>query len=136
MVMLIGGSGWIVFISLFNVLILNLTPDWVRARVLAVLMLVVQGGVAAGSAAWGALAGRFGIHNALLWAGIGTGATAVLVMFLRLPGVTFDLTPWVHCPLPRMVNRDPAAEPGDRGPIPGTVGYDVLAHETPGLLDA
>lgn len=30
--MLVGGATWIVFISLFNVLILNHTPDWVRAR--------------------------------------------------------------------------------------------------------
>jgi MFS family permease len=42
-VMLVGGAAWIVFISLFNVLILNHTPDWVRARVLAVSMLAFQG---------------------------------------------------------------------------------------------
>jgi len=40
--MLIAGAAWIVFISLFNVIILNLAPDWVRARVLAVSMLVIQ----------------------------------------------------------------------------------------------
>jgi MFS family permease len=136
MVMLIGGSGWIVFISLFNVLILNLTPDWVRARVLAVSMLVFQGGVAAGSAAWGALAGRVGIHNALLWAGMGTLATTVLVMFLRLPKVTVDVTPWVHWPLPRIVNSDPAADADDVGPILVTVEYDVIRDKTPEFLDA
>src|SRR5207253_7348921 len=57
-VMLIGGAAWISFISLFNVQILNQTPDWVRARVLAVSMLVFQGAVAAGSAIWGAVATR------------------------------------------------------------------------------
>ena len=51
--MLIGGAAWISFISLFNVQVLNQAPDWVRARVLAVSMLVFQGAVAAGSAAWG-----------------------------------------------------------------------------------
>jgi len=54
--MLIAGGAWIVFISLFNVIILNLAPDWVRARVLAVSMLVFQGAMAGGSATWGALA--------------------------------------------------------------------------------
>lgn len=136
MAMLIGGSAWIVFISLFNVLILNLTPDWVRARVLAVSMLVFQGGVAAGSAAWGALAGRFGIHNALLWAGIGTVATTVLVIFLRLPNVTVDLTPWVHWPMPRIVNGAPAADADDVGPILVTVEYDVIRDKTSEFLDA
>ena len=32
-VMLVGGAAWISFISLFNVKVLNQTPDWVRARV-------------------------------------------------------------------------------------------------------
>jgi hypothetical protein len=134
--MLIGGSGWIVFISLFNVLILNLTPDWVRARVLAVSMLVFQGGVAAGSAAWGALAARFGIHNALLWAGIGTVATTVLALLLRLPNVTVDLTPWAHWPLPRIVNNAPLAYADDVGPILVTVEYDVIRDKTREFLDA
>src|SRR6266436_217215 len=70
-VMLIGGAAWISFISLFNVQVLNQTPDWVRARVLAVSMLVFQGAVAAGSAIWGAAAARAGLGKALLWAGVG-----------------------------------------------------------------
>ena len=40
----------------------TLAPDWVRARVLAVFMLVFQGGLAAGSAFWGAVAARAGIQ--------------------------------------------------------------------------
>jgi MFS family permease len=49
-VILVGGAAWTSFTSLFNVQVPNQTPDWVRARVLAVSMLVVQGAVAAGSA--------------------------------------------------------------------------------------
>lgn len=56
--MLVGGAAWIVFISLVSALVQNLAPDWVRARVLAVFMLFFQGGMAAGSAAWGAIATR------------------------------------------------------------------------------
>src|SRR5579859_4981765 len=52
-VMVVGGASWVSFLSLFNVYILNLAPDWVRARVLAIAMLVFQGAVAAGSATWG-----------------------------------------------------------------------------------
>ncbi len=51
----VAGSAWILFLSLINVLVLNHTPDWVRARVLAISTLVFQGAVAVGSAAWGAL---------------------------------------------------------------------------------
>ena len=133
---LIGGAAWIVFISLFNVLILNLTPDWVRARVLAVFMLVFQGAVAAGSAAWGALAGRIGIHNALLWAGVGTIATAVLGLFLELPNLNVDVTPWIHWPTPRLVNGADAADVEDAGPILVTVEYEVIPEQTSEFLDA
>jgi len=134
--MLMGGAAWIMFISLFNVLILNLTPDWVRARVLAVSMLVSQGAVAAGSAAWGALAGRAGIHDALLWAGVGTIATAVLGVFLHLPNSNIDVTPWIHWPMPRMVDGAVGADADDAGPILVTVEYDVIPEQTSEFLDA
>ena len=119
-VMLIGGAAWISFISLFNVQVLNQTPDWVRARVLAVSMLVFQGGVAFGSAAWGAVAGRIGLTAALLWAGIGTILSTLLGLFLRLPDTDIDLTPWNHWRLPPV-----AAADGDAGPVLVTVEYHV-----------
>src|SRR5579863_5757966 len=55
-ILLIGGGAWILFISLVNALVQNLAPDWVRARVLSVFILVAQGNIALGSAAWGAFA--------------------------------------------------------------------------------
>jgi MFS family permease len=123
MSMLIGGAAWILFVSLFNVLVLTHTPDWVRARVLAVSMLVFQGAMAAGSAAWGVLATRTNIHVALVCAGAGTIATTALALFLKLPDPTVDLTPWVHWRLPTIMKEDPAAD--DAGPILVTVEYNV-----------
>ena len=69
--MVIGGAAWVSFISLFNVQVLSQAPDWVRARVLAVSMLVFQGAVAAGSATWGAVAAHVGAKQgaALGWHG-------------------------------------------------------------------
>ncbi len=119
--MLVGGGAWISFISLFNVQVLNQTPDWVRARVLAVSMLVFQGAVAGGSAVWGALAARSGIGNALLFGGIGAILSTALGLFLRMPDVTADLTPWNHWRLPAVV--DPSVEAG--GPVLVTVEYHV-----------
>jgi len=118
--MLIGGAAWISFISLFNVQVLNQAPDWVRARVLAVSLLVFQGGVAAGSAAWGALAARVGLDRALLLAGIGTILSTVFGLFLRLPDVNIDLTPWNHWPVPSIADADAEA-----GPVLVTVEYHV-----------
>jgi len=132
--MLIAGGAWIVFISLFNVIILNLAPDWVRARVLAVSMLVFQGAMAGGSAAWGALAGKIGIHAALMWAGAGTIATTVLGLFFKLPDSTADLTPWAHWRTPNMLDQNSAI--ADSGPILVTVEYDVEPQREEDFLRA
>src|SRR3984957_6181089 len=85
MVMLVAGGAWIVFISLVSSLIQGLAPDWVRARVLAVFMLMFQGGMAAGSVVWGAVAARSGMQTALLLAGLGSIATTALRPVARLP---------------------------------------------------
>jgi MFS family permease len=134
-VMLAGGAAWIVFISLFNVLVLNLTPDWVRARVLAITMLVFQGGMAAGSATWGAVAAHWGIHSALLWSGLGTMATASLGLFLRLPEGTVDLTPWNHWKMPATDEAGILAD-DDAGPVMVTVEYDVIPERTAEFIKA
>jgi len=132
--MLVAGAAWIVFISLFNVIVLNLAPDWVRARVLAVSMLVFQGAMAGGSAAWGALAARIGIHAALMWAGAGTIATTVLGLFFKLPDATVDLTPWAHWRTPNLLDQNSTT--ADSGPILVTVEYDVEPEREAEFLQA
>jgi MFS family permease len=129
--MLVGGAAWISFISLFNVQVLNQAPDWVRARVLAVSMLVFQGAVAGGSATWGAIAARVGVRYALLWAGAGAIVAAVSGLFLRLPDTSLDLTPWNHWPLPPASDTIP-----DVGPVLVTVEYQVDPNKVPEFLKA
>jgi hypothetical protein len=121
--MLVGGGAWIIFISLISALVQSLAPDWVRARVLAVFMLVFQGSMAAGSAVWGAVGERKGIPTALLWAGLGTIATTALGLVSRLPDATADLSPWNHWRLPAILKE---MGPGlDEGPVLVTVEYVV-----------
>ena len=119
--MLVAGAAWVSFLSLFNVQLLNRAPDWVRARVLAFSLLVFQGAVAGGSAVWGGVAVRAGITQALIWAGGGAIVSAATALFLRVPDVGPDLTPWNHWRLP------PVQTDVD-GPVLVTVEYDV----TPG----
>jgi MFS family permease len=120
LLMLIGGAAWISFLSLLNVQVLNQAPDWVRARVLAVSMLMFQGAVAAGSATWGSAAAKIGVGKAMLWAGAGTIATTALGFFLRFPETSVDLEPWNHWRMPAMPAEFDAA-----GPILVTVEYYV-----------
>jgi MFS family permease len=132
--MLIGGAAWIVFISLISALIQNLAPDWVRARVLAVYILVYQGANALGSAAWGAIAQRAGLRTALLCAGIGTIATTALAIFARLPDSTADLSPWNHWRMPVVVKD--AGPDLDQGPVLVTAEYVVTPEKEAEFLKA
>jgi MFS family permease len=133
-VMLIGGGAWIVFVSLISALVQNLAPDWVRARVLAIYLLVFQGSVALGSAAWGAVAQRAGISKALMCAGLGTVATTALALFAKLPDATSDLSPWNHWRMP-VVTKEVVAEL-EHGPVLVTVEYMVVAQWKTEFLDA
>lgn len=132
-VMLVGGSAWILFISILSSLSQLLTPDWVRARVVAVYLLVFQGSIAAGSAVWGVVAQRSSVRLALLVAGAGTLATALLRLYARLSDVVGDPTIWNHWRVPSIA---PALEPdGDQGPVLVTVEYFVQPDRVAEFLD-
>ena len=101
----------------------NLAPDWVRARVLAVQMLVLQGSIALGSAIWGIVAQRRGLDAAFLFAGIGTAATSLLGLRYRLPDADSHLSVWNHWRMPVPAKE---SEPDlDEGPVLVIVEYLV-----------
>lgn len=122
-VMFLGGGAWTLFISLISALVQNLAPDWVRARVLAVFILMYQGSFAAGSAAWGGFAERAGVRPAMLAAGIATVLTAGLALIAKLPDSNADLSPWNHWRVPVVVS---GGDDVHRGPVLVTVAYTVI----------
>jgi MFS family permease len=124
LVILIGGAAWILFISLVNTVIQNLAPDWVRARVLAVFVLVSQGSMALGSATWGVVAQRAGLRVALLCAGIGAIGTIALSRFARISDVAPDQSPWNHWRIPVVVKE--IGSELERGPVLVAVEYLVV----------
>jgi len=132
--MLIAGAAWLTFISLANALVQSMAPDWVRARVLAIFMLISQGGLAAGSAAWGALASHATIDTALMWAGLSTIATTALGLWVRLPDGGIDVSPWNHWRMPAIVHD--VAPRLEQGPVLVTVEYRVEAQHTGAFLRA
>jgi MFS family permease len=133
-VMLIGGAAWVIFISLINALVQNLAPDWVRARVLAIFILVYQGSFALGSAVWGVVAQRAGIRAALVSAGIATIGSLVFVLFARLPASTADLSPWNHWRMPVVVKE--VGVDAQQGPVLVTIEYKVVPERTAEFVDA
>jgi len=123
-VMLVGGAAWVTFISLISALVQNLAPDWVRARVLAIFILVYQGSFALGSAAWGAVAQRAGIRIALVYAGVGTIGSLMFALFAKLPESTADLSPWNHWRMPVVVKE--ATADLQQGPVLVAVEYTII----------
>jgi hypothetical protein len=54
--MLIGGLAWATALTCIGVSAFAALPEWVRARGMSLYLIVLAGGLALGSAAWGALA--------------------------------------------------------------------------------
>jgi MFS family permease len=97
----VGGVGWIAVLSSLTVSAQTVTPSWVRARVMAVYLLVFMGGLAVGSAVWGFVAARIGVSTALLFAAIGLFVGPAAAWRYRLAGNTnLALTPSLHWPEP------------------------------------
>lgn len=129
---LFGGIAWTAIISLMTTVMQNLAPDWIRARAMAVFMLVYMGTWTAGSAFWGYVAGRQSTHFSLIAAAIGTAVCPILVLISRLPDTPVDLGAWDHWGRPMLVGDvDPS-----QGPVLVTVEYDVDPKEADEFLEA
>lgn len=68
-ILLAAGVGWIQIVASLNISAQTMSPVPLRARAISMYLLVLQGGMAAGSATWGAVASRYGIERALVFAG-------------------------------------------------------------------
>jgi MFS family permease len=125
-VMLAGGMAWMVLMSTFTVAVQTAVPAWVRARALAVYMLVFQGGMAAGSAVWGAVASHTDIPTALLSAAVGliVGVTA-LARYRLQPADERDVTATLHWDEPA-VARPPRP---DDGPVLVLIEYRIAPDQ-------
>jgi hypothetical protein len=118
--------------ALFSTATQQILPPWVRARALAYFLLTIQGGLAAGSAFWGWLAGRTEPRTALL-ASIGVLAASAVAGGLRplqqLRAEPLPASPW---PEPAV-----AAEPDpDDGPVLVSLTYEVPDAELAEFLRA
>ena len=67
----LGGSAWTTSNQNFQIAVQMGAPAWVRARAIAVYLLVFQGGLAIGSALWGAVAEHSDDRTALTCAALG-----------------------------------------------------------------
>ncbi|MDB6176714.1 MFS transporter [Paracoccus sp. Z330] len=126
-----AGASWVMALSLFNVTVQLSTPRWVVARALALYQTATFGGMAAGSWAWGSVAGAHGLPLALTLAGCVLAFGALIGLWLRAPEFgAVDLDP---------VNRfrEPALQldlRGRSGPIMVMVDYRISQQDVPEFL--
>ncbi len=117
-----AGVAWVIVLTGLYVSAQNVLPDWVRGRGLAVFLTVVFGTLTVSSAAWGQIAGRIGVQNALLIAAVGILAGIPLSWPCKLhQGEAVDLSPSLHW------RRPEAAEDiaDGRGPVLVKIDYRI-----------
>jgi MFS family permease len=120
--MLFAGGAWLSLLSSLNVAVQTLVPSWVRARALSVYMLVFYGGLAGGSALWGAVGDRYSVSTSLLVSAVGMVVGLALTARYHLrSGEGLNLAPSRLWPAP-IVRHEPEPE---RGPVLVSVHYQV-----------
>jgi len=90
-VLFLGGLCWIAIIATLNVTAQIMCPAWIRARMLSMYLLALQGGMAAGSTLWGAVASHMGIPAAFLLAAVGMVLGLATAVRYRLPASQMEL---------------------------------------------
>ncbi|WP_202839160.1 MFS transporter [Luteimonas saliphila] len=121
-VSLVNGFAWITVLSSLQIAAQTSVPAWVRARALALYIVVFSGGMAIGSLGWGTLAQQTSTTAALLAAAAGTVLAAFFGLRFRLgEAANVNVTPSGHWPQPVVV--DDIA--GDRGPVLITIEYRI-----------
>jgi MFS family permease len=95
LVLFTAGAAWIGILACFNVVAQTMCPSWMRARALSMYLLVLQGGMAVGSAIWGELAAKQGVPVALAWSAVAMVVGLTTIRRHRLTGAELSMTPAV-----------------------------------------
>jgi MFS family permease len=95
LVLFTAGAAWIGILACFNLVAQTMCPSWMRGRAVSMYLLVLQGGMAIGSAVWGALATRYGVPEALAWSALALVLGLATIRRHRLTGAELMMSPAV-----------------------------------------
>ncbi|HXX97791.1 MAG TPA: MFS transporter [Candidatus Bathyarchaeia archaeon] len=115
---IVMGAGGVAYITIFSQLYtigMKSAPKWIGARVLAVYLLILNGGLAVGSVIWGIIANTIGIPITLSIASLALAATIITRKRYSTTLVDdLDFTPAGsdHWSLPPQLSIDPANSEG------------------------
>lgn len=131
LVALITGLVWITVLSSLQIAAQTSVPAWVRARALALYIVVFSGGMALGSLGWGTLAQQTSTTLALLAAAAGAVLAGFYGLRFRLgEAANVNVTPSGHWPQPVLVEE----VAGDRGPVLVTIEYHIALDQREAFL--
>jgi len=95
LVLFTAGAAWIGILACFNVVAQTMCPSWMRARALSMYLLVLQGGMAIGSALWGEVASKQGVPEALAWSALAMVLGLATIRRHRLTATELEMAPAV-----------------------------------------
>jgi predicted MFS family arabinose efflux permease len=131
--MALAGIGWITVLSSLAVGAQSASAGWVKARALAMYLMVFFGSMALGSMAWGFVAGMIGLNATLVVAAAGLIIASTSAIRFRLAAAGgLDLAPSMHWPAPQVAEEIAH----DRGPIMVTVEYRIDPAQPQGFVKA
>jgi hypothetical protein len=117
-----AGVAWVIVLTSLFVSAQNVLPDWVRGRGLAIFLTVIFGTMTIGSAAWGQIAGKLGLTEALFLAAVGIVVAIPLSWPWKLQrGEAMDLSPSLHWDVPHTAETIS----DDRGPVLVKIEYRI-----------
>lgn len=131
--MILCGVAWVIVNASYNVGAQMAVPSWVRARAMAVYILVYQGSVAIGSAIWGAYAQHSGLVLPMIVAA-GVMCLGLLTNLRYKLGAAenLDTTISLHWRSPSLVHEPHP----DHGPVLVTVEYTIDPARTKEFTEA
>ena len=133
----IFGACWVWILSSFNVSAQLALPDWVRARGLAIYLMVFFGSMSLGSAIWGLLASEIGVCNTLFVSAITLALGSFFTRKYELnQGKVLDLSPSTHWPEPIIADELDEDEKllHERSPVMVTIEYRIKESDTEEFL--
>ncbi len=128
-----AGTAWVVILTSLYVSAQNVLPDWVRGRGLAIFLTVIFGTTTVSSAAWGQVAARYGLSEALFLSAVGILVAIPASWPWKLQrSEAVDLSPSLHWDPPRSA-EDIA---NDRGPVLVKIEYRIDPQDRTRFLRA
>ena len=129
--LVVCGFGWTATVATIISELQLFLPGWVRARAIAIYLMVFLGSQAVAAPIWGLVTQHLGLRVAVLAAAVLVGITALLGLLLKVPeSQHLDRAPMAYWgPAPVALEPDP-----DAGPIMVSIEYEVAAEQEADFL--